>query len=70
MLERVPDYRSFDVFIIHDTHAIIPALRQAQDKLTYGQAGIQQDKKAFCLNQLDSRFRGNDVAVSRIDSVL
>ena len=26
------------------------------------QAGIQQDKNAFCLNPLDSRLRGNDVA--------
>ena len=24
------------------------------------QAGIQQDKNAFCLNPLDSRLRGND----------
>ncbi len=41
-----------DLYIIHDTHVVIPA-----------QAGIQQDKKAFRLNPLDSRLRGNDAAI-------
>jgi len=41
-----------DNYIIHDTHAVIPA-----------QAGIQQNKKAFCLNPLDSGLRRNDVVV-------
>ena len=41
-----------EISIIHDIHAVIPA-----------KAGIQQDKNAFCLNPLDSRFRGNDVPV-------
>ena len=44
---------TIDVFIIHDTYAVIPA-----------KAGIQQDKNAFCLNPLDSRFRGNEGVVS------
>jgi hypothetical protein len=38
---------------IHDMYAVIPA-----------KAGIQQGKNAFCLNPLDSRFRGNDDVVS------
>jgi hypothetical protein len=41
-----------EISMIHDIHAVIPA-----------KAGIQQDKNAFCLNPLDSRFRGNDVPV-------
>jgi hypothetical protein len=39
---------------------VIPALRQALDRLTYSQAGIQLEENAFCLNPLDSRLRGND----------
>ena len=54
--------------------SVIPALRQAQDRLTCGQAGIQSKKTARVagkmqyvvplawkfLNHLDSRLRGND----------
>ena len=41
-----------NLYIIRDTYAVIPA-----------QAGIQQDKNAFCSNPLDSRLRGNDVII-------
>ncbi len=41
---------TIDLYLIRDTRAVIPA-----------QAGIQQDKNAFCLNPLDSGLRRNDV---------
>ena len=41
--------KSIGVFIIQDIRAAIPA-----------KAGIRQDINPFCLNPLDSRFRGND----------
>jgi len=47
-----PESQIIEHYIIHDTHAVIPA-----------EAGIQQDKKAFCSNPLDSGLRRNDVVV-------
>jgi hypothetical protein len=44
-----------EISIICDKCAVIPA-----------QAGIQQEKKAFCLNPLDSGLRRNDVVVFTI----
>jgi hypothetical protein len=52
-----------DHYIICDTHSVIPA--KAGKRVAFGEfrgTAIQQDKNAFCLNPLDSRFRGNDVA--------
>jgi len=40
---------SIDLYIIRDTHAVIPA-----------EAGIQQDKNAFCSNPLDTGLRRYD----------
>ena len=49
-LPAAPFFLLIENYIIHDTLAVIPV-----------QAGIQQDKKAFCLNPLDSGLRRNDV---------
>ncbi len=43
----------------NSTKAVIPA-----------QAGIQQDKNAFCLNPLDSRLRGNDEPLETATALL
>ena len=39
---------------------VTPALRQAQDRLACGQAGVQHSKNSFCLNTLGSGLRRND----------
>ena len=45
-------------YIIRDILAVIPA-----------QAGIQQDRNAFCLNPLDSRLRGSVMNYVKVNNV-